>query len=101
LGFRGLRVLRGSCQSQEFRPVDTFETSITWDKFQKFYEDILAPTRSAIRSISDQEVDVSGRLTHVYPDGGAPYFTDSFLGSNSGDLASITGPQHSASHFQA
>lgn len=68
--------------------VDTFETSITWDRFHEFYEDVLAQTRAAIRSISGKDVNVSCRLTHVYPDGAAPYFTYSFLGSNSGDLAS-------------
>lgn len=68
--------------------VDTFETSITWDRFDAFYDAIRDETRDAIRRITGRAVEVSCRLTHVYPDGAAPYFTYSALGSPAGDLAS-------------
>ena len=68
--------------------VDTFETSITWDRFDDFYADVLERTRAAVKSATGREVEVSCRLTHVYPDGAAPYFTYTFRGTESGDLGS-------------
>ncbi len=55
--------------------LDTFETAVTWDRFEAFYTDITKQIGSAIRSITGQEFLLSCRLTHVYPDGAAPYFT--------------------------
>ena len=54
---------------------DTFETSIPWSGFDAFYETVRAETQAAIRSATGREVAVSCRLTHLYPDGCAPYFT--------------------------
>ena len=68
--------------------VDTFETSITWDRFETFYEAVRSETQETIQRITGRSTDVSCRLTHVYPDGAAPYFTYSVLGSPVGDLAS-------------
>jgi alkyldihydroxyacetonephosphate synthase len=49
---------------------ETFETAITWDRFETFVADVRERTRAALgRGI------VTCRLTHVYPDGAAPYFT--------------------------
>ena len=49
---------------------DTFETSITWDRF----DDFVANARErAERAVGEGRVTC--RLTHVYPDGAAPYFT--------------------------
>lgn len=73
---------------QRARVVDTFETSITWDRFDGFYRDVIDETRAAVKSATGRSVDVSCRITHVYPDGLAPYFTYSFLGSETGDLHS-------------
>ncbi len=45
---------------------DTFETAITWDRFEQFHATVM------------ESVDaprVSCRFTHVYPDGPAPYYT--------------------------
>jgi alkyldihydroxyacetonephosphate synthase len=52
---------------------DTFETSITWERFPKFYEEVLAATRQAILEVTGQPGSVSCRFTHCYPDGPAPY----------------------------
>ncbi len=68
--------------------VDTFETSITWDRFDDFYRDVVDQTRAAAKSAAGHEVDVSCRLTHVYPDGAAPYFTYTFRGTENGNLES-------------
>lgn len=54
---------------------DTFETAITWDRFPKFYEDVMAATVEAAREVTGQPGAVSCRFTHCYPDGPAPYFS--------------------------
>jgi alkyldihydroxyacetonephosphate synthase len=60
---------------------ETFETAITWDRFEEFHATVMETTRRAVSEVSGVPVDgpgsprVSCRLTHVYPDGAAPYFT--------------------------
>jgi alkyldihydroxyacetonephosphate synthase len=53
---------------------DTFETAITWDRFEAFVSDVRARTEAAVNEICGAG-RVSCRFTHVYPDGPAPYFT--------------------------
>ncbi|MDX6729170.1 MAG: alkyldihydroxyacetonephosphate synthase [Baekduia sp.] len=50
---------------------DTFETAITWDAFPAFH----AAVTGAVREALGEPCRVTCRLTHVYPDGAAPYFT--------------------------
>jgi alkyldihydroxyacetonephosphate synthase len=50
---------------------DTFETAITWDRFEAFHASVVAATRAAL----GEPCRVTCRFTHVYPDGPAPYFT--------------------------
>ena len=50
--------------------VETFETAITWDRFDVFVAAVRERTKAAV---GDGRVNC--RLTHVYPDGAAPYFT--------------------------
>jgi alkyldihydroxyacetonephosphate synthase len=59
---------------------DTFETAITWDRFEAFHDQVMSATRSAIREATGREGVVTCRFTHVYPDGPAPYFTFHALG---------------------
>ena len=59
---------------------DTFETSITWDRFEKFHDAIKAATENAIMEATGRNGQVTCRFTHVYPDGPAPYFTFHALG---------------------
>ena len=66
---------------------DTFETAITWDRFEALYEGARERTAAAIREICGHEASVSCRFTHVYPDGPAPYFSFSALGTANGNLA--------------
>jgi len=54
--------------------VETFETAITWDRFETFHRAVKKAATDAVSSICGSGV-VSCRLTHVYPDGAAPYFT--------------------------
>jgi alkyldihydroxyacetonephosphate synthase len=60
---------------------DTFETAITWDRFEDFHAAAMEAARAKVAEVSDAPSDgpgaprVSCRFTHVYPDGPAPYFT--------------------------
>ena len=53
---------------------DTFETAITWERFEGFYHAIGDATAKAVREATGQEGAVSCRFSHAYPDGPAPYF---------------------------
>jgi alkyldihydroxyacetonephosphate synthase len=66
---------------------DTFETAITWDRFETLYEGVREQTQRALREICGHEAAVSCRFTHIYPDGPAPYFSYSALGTATGNLA--------------
>ncbi|HEX6152275.1 MAG TPA: FAD-binding oxidoreductase, partial [Solirubrobacterales bacterium] len=60
---------------------ETFETATTWDRFEEFQATVMETTRRAAAKASGVSAEgpgsprVSCRLTHVYPDGAAPYFT--------------------------
>lgn len=60
---------------------ETFETAITWDRFEDFHAETVAAVRTKVAEVCDAPADgpgaprVSCRFTHVYPDGPAPYFT--------------------------
>ncbi len=59
---------------------DTFETAITWDRFEDFHDRVKAATERAILDATGKRGEVTCRFTHVYPDGPAPYFTFHGLG---------------------
>tara|TARA_R110001592_G_scaffold363372_1_gene686129 strand:- start:250811 stop:252511 length:1701 start_codon:yes stop_codon:yes gene_type:complete len=69
--------------------VDTFETAITWDRFEAFYTGVKERVGKVLQEVSGAAPMLSCRFTHVYPDGPAPYFTYYCLGSDSGDMASM------------
>jgi alkyldihydroxyacetonephosphate synthase len=60
---------------------ETFETAITWDRFEEFHASVMEAARTAVAAVSGAPREgagaprVSCRFTHVYPDGCAPYFT--------------------------
>jgi alkyldihydroxyacetonephosphate synthase len=54
---------------------ETFETAITWDRFPRFHERVMAAARTATEDVSGSAAHVSCRFTHVYPDGPASYYT--------------------------
>jgi alkyldihydroxyacetonephosphate synthase len=68
--------------------LDTFESAITWDRFDGFYAGVVEDVGAAIERITGRAAPVSCRFTHVYPDGPAPYFTYAAVGATDGDLAS-------------
>jgi len=69
--------------------VDTFETAITWDRFEGFYEGVRDRMSKVLREVTGADCTLSCRFTHVYPDGPAPYFTFYAVGSNSGDMGAM------------
>jgi alkyldihydroxyacetonephosphate synthase len=60
---------------------ETFETAITWDRFDDFHATTMETVRARVAEVCDAPSDGPGaprvtcRFTHVYPDGPAPYFT--------------------------
>ncbi len=50
--------------------VETFETAVTWDRLADLVADVQIAVHEACPGAR-----VGTRLTHVYPDGAAPYFT--------------------------
>jgi alkyldihydroxyacetonephosphate synthase len=60
---------------------ETFETAITWDRFEGFHAEVMEAVRARVAEVSGAPREgpgaprVSCRFTHVYPDGPAPYFT--------------------------
>ena len=68
--------------------LDTFESAITWQGFEAFYDGVRRDVAAAIERVTGQASAISCRITHVYPDGPAPYFSFAARGSERGDLAS-------------
>jgi alkyldihydroxyacetonephosphate synthase len=66
---------------------DTFETAITWDRFESFHDEVKAATERAILEATGVNGEVTCRFTHVYPDGPAPYFSFHALGRHGALLA--------------
>jgi alkyldihydroxyacetonephosphate synthase len=60
---------------------ETFETAITWDRFEEFHANVMETARKAAAAVCGGPEEgpgaprISCRFTHVYPDGVAPYFT--------------------------
>ena len=50
---------------------ETFETAITWERFDALHAAVMAAAGEAIGPAGR----VTCRISHVYPDGPAPYFT--------------------------
>jgi alkyldihydroxyacetonephosphate synthase len=55
--------------------VETFETACTWDRVGEVCEVVRAEVGAAIERVCGEPGIVTCRITHVYPDGVAPYFT--------------------------
>jgi len=56
--------------------INTFETAVGWDKWEAFHQEVTTTLRATI----DEQCpggggEVTCRITHVYPDGLAPYYT--------------------------
>jgi alkyldihydroxyacetonephosphate synthase len=59
---------------------DTFETAITWERFEAFHDSVKRATEAGIRDATGRPGEVTCRFTHIYPDGPAPYFSFHALG---------------------
>ncbi|MFJ8589499.1 FAD-binding oxidoreductase [Streptomyces sp. NPDC093595] len=55
--------------------VETFETAATWDKIPALVDDVRTEVSAAALKATGHPATVNCRLTHLYPDGAAPYFT--------------------------
>ena len=64
---------------------ETFETAITWDRFEEFHSGVMEATRRAVQKECGAGW-VTGRFTHVYPDGPAPYYSVTALGRRGSEL---------------
>jgi alkyldihydroxyacetonephosphate synthase len=69
--------------------VDTFESAVTWDKFDAFYGGVRQAVVDSIRRATGRDAVVSCRITHVYPDGPAPYFSFAVRGPQGGIGAAL------------
>ncbi|MEV7611926.1 FAD-binding oxidoreductase [Streptomyces sp. NPDC089799] len=54
---------------------ETFETAATWDRIPALIEDVRTEVGAQALKATGYPATVNCRLTHVYPDGAAPYFT--------------------------
>jgi alkyldihydroxyacetonephosphate synthase len=66
--------------------VETFETATTWDRVASLVAEVTSRTTAALREVCGGGT-VTCRLTHVYPDGAAPYFTVIAPGRRGSELA--------------
>ena len=53
---------------------ETFETAVTWDRFEVFHAAVMGAAEDAVRRVCGTGT-VTCRFTHVYPDGPAPYYS--------------------------
>jgi alkyldihydroxyacetonephosphate synthase len=53
---------------------ETFETAVTWDRFDEFHAGVLATVKQAVSQACGSGA-VSCRFAYVYPDGPAPYYS--------------------------
>jgi alkyldihydroxyacetonephosphate synthase len=54
---------------------ETFETAITWERFEGFHARVKDAGEQALREVCGDGGRVTARFTHVYPNGPAVYFT--------------------------
>ncbi|HNO66785.1 MAG TPA: FAD-linked oxidase C-terminal domain-containing protein, partial [Tepidiformaceae bacterium] len=64
---------------------DTFETSITWDRWPEFDRNIREAMSGALQRVCGGG-SLSCRFTHVYTDGPAPYYSFSGMGRPGAEL---------------
>ena len=53
---------------------ETFETAITWDRFERLHARVMAEVGGALARVYGAG-SLTCRFTHVYPDGPAPYYS--------------------------
>ncbi len=65
--------------------IDTFETACTWDRFDALHAEVQGAVRAAFEAMGEQGM-LSCRVTHLYPDGLAPYYTFAVRGAPGREL---------------
>ncbi|MEW2414684.1 FAD-binding oxidoreductase [Streptomyces sp. NPDC046866] len=60
--------------------VETFETAATWETVPALIDAVRTEVGAAATKATGHPATVNCRLTHVYPDGAAPYFTVAVAG---------------------
>ncbi|MER6073616.1 FAD-binding oxidoreductase [Streptomyces sp. NPDC001817] len=60
--------------------IETFETAATWDRIPALIDAVRTEVGAAASKATGHPATVNCRLTHVYPDGAAPYFTVAVAG---------------------
>lgn len=68
--------------------VETFETAATWQRLPSLIDAVRDEVGAAAREATGHPAAVNCRLTHVYPDGAAPYFTV-LAGGRPGDEVAV------------
>ncbi|MFR9676399.1 FAD-binding oxidoreductase [Streptomyces sp. TR06-5] len=66
---------------------ETFETACTWDRAVALHEAVRRDVGAAVEQVTGGRGMVNCRLTHVYPDGAALYFTVIAAGRRGSELA--------------
>lgn len=66
---------------------ETFETATTWERVPALYEAVRSELATVISEVTGSSGLVTCRLTHVYPDGAAPYFTVIAVGRPGSELS--------------
>jgi alkyldihydroxyacetonephosphate synthase len=74
---------------------DTFETSITWDRWPDFDAMVRERMGKVLTSVFGR-AELSCRFTHVYPDGPAPYYTWSGMGRQGSEISMWQEVKHAA-----
>ncbi len=65
--------------------IETFETAVTWDRFEAFHATVTERVRAAAQEVCGA-ARIACRFTHIYPDGPAPYYTVIAPGRRGGEL---------------
>ncbi|MFF4689954.1 FAD-binding oxidoreductase [Streptomyces sp. NPDC001307] len=60
--------------------IETFETAATWDRIPALIDAVRTQVGAAALKATGHPATINCRLTHVYPDGAAPYFTVAVAG---------------------
>jgi alkyldihydroxyacetonephosphate synthase len=64
---------------------ETFETAVTWDRFEEFHRNVTAAAEEAVKRVCGSG-SVSCRFTHVYPAGPAPNYPGLARGRRGSEL---------------
>ncbi|MEU8515123.1 FAD-binding oxidoreductase [Kitasatospora sp. NPDC048722] len=67
--------------------VETFETAATWAMIPALIDAVRTEVAAAVLKATGHPATVNCRLTHVYPDGAAPYFTVAVAGRPGDEVA--------------